>query len=48
MKAAQELARHSDPKLTLNVYTKLSIHDLTGALSALPNLPADRRERGNR
>lgn len=36
VKVAQELARHSDPKLTLNIYTKLGIHDLTGALNVLP------------
>ena len=36
MKVAQDLARHSDPKLTMNVYTMLGIHDLTGALDSLP------------
>lgn len=36
VRVAQELARHSDPKLTMNIYTKLGIHDLTGALSSLP------------
>ena len=36
VKVAQELARHSDPKLTMNTYTKLGIHDLAGALDALP------------
>ncbi len=35
-KVAQMLARHSDPKLTLNVYTKLGLSDLEGALEALP------------
>ena len=38
VKVAQELARHSDPKLTMNVYSKLGIHDLTGALGALPGM----------
>lgn len=38
VKVAQELARHSTPVLTLGVYTKLGVHDLTGALGALPNL----------
>ncbi|MCL2330197.1 MAG: site-specific integrase, partial [Phycisphaerae bacterium] len=38
VKAAQELARHSTPTLTLGVYTKLGIHDLAGALTALPPL----------
>ncbi len=37
VKAAQELARHSDPKLTMNVYTSLGIHDLSKALDALPD-----------
>jgi len=44
-KTAQELARHCDPKLTLNVYTKLGIHDLAGALGTLPDLPGNRRDR---
>ena len=35
VRVAQELARHSDPKLTMNTYTKLGIHDLTGALDGL-------------
>ena len=38
VKVAQELARHSTPTLTLGVYTKLGVHDLTGALGALPDL----------
>ena len=38
VKEAQELARHSDPKLTMNVYTKLGVHDLAGALDRLPSL----------
>ncbi len=37
VKVAQELARHSDPKLTLNVYTTLGIHDAASALEALPD-----------
>jgi len=41
VKATQELARHSDPKLTLNAYTTLGIHDLTGALDALPSMTDD-------
>ncbi len=36
VKEAQQLARHSDPKLTMNVYTKLSVHDLVSALDGLP------------
>lgn len=42
VKVAQELARHSDPKLTMNVYTSLGIHDLAGALDALPSVVDDR------
>ncbi len=38
VKTAQELARHSDPKLTMNVYTRLGVHDLASALNALPDL----------
>jgi hypothetical protein len=46
VKVVQELARHSDPKLTLNIYTKLGVHDLSGGLRGLPGLeprvaPAD-------
>ncbi len=36
VKEAQELARHSDPKLTLGVYTRLGVHDLAGALDRMP------------
>jgi len=36
-KVTQDLARHSDPKLTLNTYTQLGIHDLARALEALPS-----------
>jgi len=36
VKVAQELARHSDPKLTMNTYTRLGVHDLAGALDGLP------------
>ena len=38
IKALQTLARHSDPKLTLNVYTHLTIHDTAAALAGLPDL----------
>ncbi len=37
VKEAQDLARHSDPKLTMNVYTKLGVHDLATALDRLPS-----------
>ena len=38
VREAQSLARHSDPKLTLNVYAKLGINDLSGALNRMPML----------
>ena len=38
IKTLQTLARHSDPKLTLNVYTHLTIHDTAAAVGALPDL----------
>jgi site-specific recombinase XerC len=38
IKTLQTLARHSDPKLTLNVYTHLTVHDTAAALDALPDL----------
>jgi integrase len=42
IKVVQELARHSDPRLTLGVYTHARIHDLAGALQTLPGVkPAD-------
>ncbi len=37
-KAAQELARHSTPSLTIGRYSHARLHDLTGALEALPSL----------
>jgi integrase len=41
-KLAQELARHSDIRLTMNVYTHARLHDLAGAVEGLPALlPAD-------
>jgi integrase len=38
VKTLQTLARHSDPKLTLHVYSHLTLHDTAGALDALPGL----------
>ena len=37
-KLAQELARHSDIRLTMNVYTHARLHDLAGAVNGLPAL----------
>lgn len=38
-KVAQNLARHSDIKLTMDTYTHLTLHDGKAALSGLPKLP---------
>ncbi|MBC8874619.1 MAG: hypothetical protein H8E44_34715, partial [Planctomycetes bacterium] len=38
VKTAQELARHSTPTLTIGRYSHARLHDLTGALEALPDL----------
>lgn len=35
LQEAQKLMRHGDPKLTMNVYTRLGIHDLHAAVDAL-------------
>ena len=45
VKVCQELARHSDPKLTLGVYTHLQVHDKTTALDALPPVRVGKPER---
>jgi integrase len=42
VKVLQTLARHSDPKLTLNVYSHLTVFDTAGALDALPDLTTPR------
>jgi hypothetical protein len=36
---AQSLARHSDIRLTLGVYTHVELHDQTAAIEALPGPP---------
>jgi integrase len=42
VKVVQTLARHSDPKLTLNLYSHLTAFDLHGAIDHLPDLnPTD-------
>ena len=38
LQEAQKLARHSDPKLTANYYTHLSMSDLASAVDNLPTL----------
>jgi len=42
-KMAQTLARHSDIRLTLGVYTHVGIHDQTAAIGTLPAPPRDAR-----
>ena len=34
----QKLARHSDPKLTMGIYTHLGLNDLAAAVEALPEV----------
>ena len=45
LREAMQLARHSDPKLTMSVYGRLRLHDLGSAVDRLPSLvdcpPAD-------
>jgi integrase len=43
---AQKLARHSDPRLTANVYTHLGLADLSRAVESLPSLPETAPEAG--
>jgi site-specific recombinase XerC len=38
VKTCQTLARHSTPSLTIGVYAKASLHDIGGAVEALPDL----------
>ena len=50
LRTTQAAMRHSDPKLTANVYTDPKLLDVRGALDALPSLPlaagpTDERER---
>ncbi len=40
VKVLQTLARHSDPKLTLNTYATMGISDMNAAVALLPNLNA--------
>ncbi len=42
VKTCQTLARHSTPSLTIGIYAKASLHDITGAVGALPNLSTGR------
>jgi hypothetical protein len=40
LKGRQELMRHSDPRLTLNRYTRAKLHDLGAVVEKLPKLSA--------
>ena len=42
-KMAQTLARHSDVRLTLGIYTHVGLHDQTAAIQSLPAPPARHR-----
>jgi integrase len=44
-KMAQTLARHSDIRLTMQVYTHIELHDQTAAIGALPGPPVAERQR---
>ena len=54
LKEAMQLARHSDPKLTMAVYGRAQLHDLAAAVQRLPalaspasaNVPAERKATG--
>jgi hypothetical protein len=41
LRTAQAAMRHSDPKLTANVYTDPQLLDVAGAISHLPDLPLE-------
>jgi integrase len=43
VKVAQELARHADPKLTMGVYSHLTVHDLLAGLDGLAPTPEPRQ-----
>jgi integrase len=38
VKVCQTLARHSDPKLTMNIYTHLTVHDVAQGLEGLSHI----------
>jgi len=41
LRTAQAAMRHSDPRLTANVYTDPHLLDVAGAMEVLPSLPLD-------
>jgi hypothetical protein len=51
LKEAMQLARHSDPKLTMKIYGKARMQDLAGAIDWMSTLgakaePKDERKTG--
>jgi hypothetical protein len=45
VKTCQTLARHSNPSLTIGIYAKASLHDVSGAVEKLPDIAADPPDR---
>lgn len=43
-KMAQTLARHSDIRLTLGIYTHVELHDQTAAIASLPGPPSEKSD----
>jgi hypothetical protein len=48
LKESMQLARHSDPKLTMAVYGRAQLHDLGAAVGRLPSLHAGPENQGER
>jgi integrase len=48
VRTAQELARHSDPALTIGRYSHARLHDLQGALDGAGRSPSGKRAAGDR
>ena len=45
VKTCQTLARHSTPSLTIGIYAKASLHDISGAVERLPDVMVHDRTR---
>jgi integrase len=43
LRTAQELMRHSAPKLTANIYQDVGLLDIAGAVESLPAIPIRRQ-----
>ncbi len=48
VKTCQTLARHSSPVLTIGVYAKASLHDISGAVESLPDRSRETRRTSGR